>query len=446
MSKITPPNTIEKLHELLASNLLPQVASLLTTMHSSEIADFLESVPGKSREKIWDIVDAEKKSKILPHLQETVRTELLEQMQPQEVSAATKDMETDDAADIIQNLPEDLQESILLSMDQQNRLRLASILSYPEDSAGRLMNPDVIPIRADVPLEVVTRYLRRLENIPRTTDSLIIVDRKNRYLGVLSIIDILIGAPEKHVAEFMQEETTVSSHLSAKEVAKIFEQRDLVSAAVIDNEGTLLGRITIDDVVDIIQEEAEQTFRHLAGLNEEDMFGPILKSTKQRATWLGINLATVFLSTWVIGRFADTIQQLIALAILMPVVASMGGIAGTQTLTIAIRGIALGQLNKSNAWALMSKEIAVGGLNGIIWACVVATIVSIWFENTSLGLIIGLAMLINLFVAAIAGAAIPLAIKHYGIDPAIAGGVILTTITDVVGFITFLGLASLLLI
>lgn len=450
MNDLTQPgitqDTLTQLHEMLASKSLDRARDLLSEMHPSEVADFLESLPGKSREKIWNLLELDKEGDVLAHLQDAVRSELLEQMHPHEVAAATKDLETDDVADIIQDLPEDVQDSVLLSMDEQNRLRLASVLSYPEDTAGGLMNTDVISVRADVSLDVVTRYLRRMENIPEKTDNLMVVDRENQYLGVLTVIDILVGDPEESVGELMIEEAGVSTDLSANDVAKIFEQRDWISAAVVNDEGVLLGRITVDDVVDVIQDEAEQTVRSMAGLGDDDMFAPIFTSTKRRAVWLGINLATAFLGAWVIGRFEDTIQQLVALAVLMPIVAGMGGVAGSQTLTIAIRGIALGQLGKSNARALMLKEIAVGMLNGLMWACVVSVVVVFWFGDVSLGFIIALAMIVNLLVAALAGAVIPLGLKRYGIDPAIAGGVLLTTVTDVVGFMTFLGLASIFLV
>jgi len=450
MNDLTQPgvtqDTLTQLHELLASKSLDRARGLLSEMHPSEIADFLESLPGKSREKIWNLIEFDREGDVLTHLQDAVRTDLLERMQPQEVAAATKDLETDDVADIIQDLPVEIQDSVLLSMDEQNRVRLASVLSYPEDTAGGLMNTDVISVRADVSLDVVTRYLRRMENIPERTDNLMVVDRNNLYLGALRVIDILVGDPEQSVGDLMKKESCISADFSASEVAKVFEQRDLVSAAVVNDKGILLGRITVDDVVDVIQDEAEQTVRSMAGLGDDDMFAPIFTSTKRRAIWLGINLATAFLAAWVIGRFEDTIQQLVALAVLMPIVAGMGGVAGSQTLMIAIRGIALGQLGRSNARALMVKEISVGLLNGLMWACVVSVIVVFWFDDTSLGFIIGLAMIVNLLVAALAGAVIPLGLKHYGIDPAIAGGVILTTVTDVVGFMTFLGLASLYLV
>jgi magnesium transporter len=415
-------------------------------MHPSEIADVMESLPGKSRATLWNLIDPGIEGDVLSELQDAVRAELLEQMQPQEVAEVTKDLDTDDAADIIQDLPEEVQDSVLLSMDEQNRLRLASVLSYPEDTAGGLMNIDVVPIRAEVSLDVVMRFLRRLGQIPEKTDNLMVVDRENRFLGVLALTDVLVSDPEDTVGEVMIKETGIPAQTPDNEVAKMFEQRDLVSAAVVNDENILLGRITVDDVVDVIQEEAEHIVRSMAGLGDDDMFAPIITSTKRRALWLGINLATAFLAAWVIGRFEETIQQLVALAILMPIVAGMGGIAGSQTLTVAIRGIALGQISKSNARALMIKELAVGILNGIMWACVVSVIVVLWFQNLPLGIIIGLAMIINLIIAALAGAFIPLALKHFGIDPAIAGGVLLTTVTDVVGFMTFLGLATIFLI
>ncbi|MEE9551658.1 MAG: magnesium transporter [Gammaproteobacteria bacterium] len=438
--------TLEFLYESLSDKSLDVARELLANMHHSEIADVLESLPGKSRETLWNLIDPEIEGDVLSELQDAVRAELLEQMHPQEVAEVTKDLDTDDAADIIQDLPEEVQDSVLLSMDEQNRQRLAAVLSYPEDTAGGLMNIDVISVRAEVTLDVVTRYLRRLDQIPEKTDNLMVVDRENKYLGVLALTDILVSDPENTVGAVMIEETGIPAQTPANEVAKMFEQRDLVSAAVVNNDNILLGRITVDDVVDVIQEEAEHIVRSMAGLGDDDMFAPIITSTKRRALWLGINLATAFLASWVIGRFEETIQQLVALAVLMPIVAGMGGIAGSQTLTIAIRGIALGQISKSNARALMIKEFAVGILNGIMWACVVAAIVVLWFQNLPLGIIIGLAMIINLIIAALAGAFIPLALKRFGIDPAIAGGVLLTTVTDVVGFMTFLGLATIFLI
>jgi magnesium transporter len=440
------PTIAELLHKSLSANTVDLSRELLSQMHPSEIADVLEGLPGKTREILWNLIDPEVEGDVLSELQDAVRAELLENMQPQEVAEATKNLDADDAVDIIQDLPEDVQDSVLLSMDEQNRQRLTSALSYPEDTAGGLMNIDVISIRTDVTLDVVLRYLRRLGEIPEKTDNLMVVDRDNKYLGVLTLANILLKDPDTSVGEIMTKQTGIPADTPAGDVAKIFETRDLVSAAVIDQNNLLLGRITVDDVVDVIQEEAEHAVRSMAGLGDDDMFAPVITSTKRRALWLGINLATAFLAAWVIGRFEDTIQQLVALAVLMPIVAGMGGIAGSQTLTIAVRGIALGQISKTNAKALMIKEGAVGVLNGIMWACIVALVVIMWFQNLLLGIIIGLAMIINLIIAALAGALIPLALKRFNIDPAIAGGVILTTVTDVVGFMTFLGLAAMFLV
>jgi len=436
----------QDLLEALDSEDYGLVRKRLAELHPSEIADLLESLPAKPRENLWDLVEPGDEGDVLSHAQDAVRTALLEQMLPREVAEATKGLETDDAADILQDLPEEVVDSVLLSMDAQNRERVASILSYPEDTAGGLMNTDVVPVRADVTLDVVSRYLRQLGEIPDQTDSLMVVDRKSKYIGILTLAKLLTKKPVQTVAETMTADAGIPADMSAHDVATLFEQRDLFTAAVVDNDGKLLGRITVDDVVDVIQDEAEQTVLSMAGLGDHDMFAPVLTSTKRRAVWLGINLMTAFLASWVIGRFEDTIQTLVALAVLMPIVASMGGIAGSQTLTISIRGLALGQISKANANSLLYKEVAVGLFNGLIWSAVVGLVAFIWFRNMSLGVIIGLAMMINLVIAAVAGSLIPLALKKIGVDPAIAGGVLLTTVTDVVGFMTFLGLATLFLL
>ena len=436
----------QSLHEALENDQPEVVRALLRELHPSEIADILESMPGRSRSTLWELIEPELSGDVLSHAQDAVRAGLLELMHPHEVADATRDLDTDDVADILQDLPEDVVDSVLLSMDSQNRDRLASILSYDEDTAGGLMNTDVVPVRADVSLDVVARYLRKLGEVPDQTDSLMVVDRDNRYMGVLPLSSILTKKPEISVGEVMKADDGIAALTSAHDVAKLFEQRDLISAAVVDEQGKLLGRITIDDVVDVIQDEAGQTVLSMAGLGEDDMFAPVIASTRRRAVWLGINLLTALLASWVIGRFEDTIKQLVALAVLMPVVASMGGIAGSQTLTVAIRGLALGHLSRANARSLLFKEGAIGVMNGLLWACVVSVVAIFWFKDAALGAIIGLAMIINLIIAAISGALIPVMLKQLGIDPAIAGGVVLTTVTDVVGFMTFLGLATMFLV
>lgn len=439
-------SAIDSLHEALDQEDIELARDVVATLHPSEIADVIESMPGDERDNVWALIDAELEGDVLSHMQDTVRTEFLEQMHPDRLANATRNLDADDVADILQDLPEEVADTVLRSMDEQNLHRLSSILTYAEDTAGGLMNIDVVSVRADVSLDTVARYIRLLGSIPEKTDNLMVVDRDNHYLGVLALTELLVRDPQSTVGVWMEEESYLSANTPKTEVAKLFEQRDLVSAAVIDEKGRLLGRITIDDVVDVIQEAAEHAVRSMAGLGEDDMFSPVLVTTKRRAIWLGINLLTAFLAAWVIGRFEDTIHELVALAVLMPVVAGMGGIAGSQTLTIAIRGIALGQIVRSNIKPLLKKELTVGILNGILWSCVVAGIVILWFDDPSLGLIIGVSMIINLVIAAFAGAMIPLILKRYGIDPAVAGGVILTTVTDVVGFMTFLGLATIFLI
>ena len=417
-------------------------------LHPSEIADLLESLPSKDRENLWELIGADLEGEVLSHAQDGVRAGLLEQMLPHEVAAATENLETDDAADIIQDLPEEVVDEVLGSMDEHNRVRLEQALSYDEDTAGGLMNTLMLSVYDNVDLEVVIRYLRMKGEVPEKSESLIVVDRDNHYQGMLPFVTILTSNPEEKVSDVMDTEIeAVPTDMPANEVAKLFEQRDLYSVAVIDEEKAPLGRITIDDVVDVIRDQGDHSLMSMAGLDEDDdMFAPVMVSAQRRALWLGINLATAFLAAWVIGRFAATIEQMVALAVLMPIVASMGGIAGSQTLTIVIRGLAVGQLGPANSRALLLKEVAVGLFNGVIWATVVGLIAGLWFNNQALGLVIATAMIVNLFVAAFFGALIPLWLKKKEIDPALAGGVILTTVTDVIGFLVFLGLASLFLV
>ncbi len=441
---------LKLLQETMNSEQVDDIAWLkegIKELHPSEIADLLESLPSKDREHLWELIGSDLEGEVLSHAQDGVRSGLLEQMQPHEVAAATENLETDDATDIIQDLAEDVVDEVLSSMDEHNRARLEKALSYPEDTAGGLMNTLMLSVYDNVDLGVVIRYLRMKGEVPEKSDSLIVVDRNNHYQGMLPLVKILTSRPEEQVADVMNTDIeAVSTDMSANEIAKLFEQRDLYSVAVVDEEKVPLGRITIDDVVDVIRDQGDHSLMSMAGLDEDDdMFAPIFVSAHRRALWLGINLTTAFLAAWVIGRFADTIEQLVALAVLMPIVASMGGIAGSQTLTIVIRGLAMGHLGPANSRALLLKEIAVGFLNGILWATVVGLISAFWFNNQQLGMVIAVAMVVNLFVAAFFGAVIPLWLKKREIDPALAGGVMLTTVTDVIGFLVFLGLASVFL-
>jgi magnesium transporter len=439
---------LEQLTQALDSGDAQRVRGLLSTLHSAEIADLLESIPHGPREKLWELVDPDDLGETLVEVNDEVRAGLINSMATDDLVAATEGLDADDLADLIQDLPGDVIQETLRAMDQQNRDRLVSVLHYPEDTAGGLMNVDVVTVRADVTLDVVQRYLRLHIDIPDTTDSLFVVDRDDHFKGLLPLSAILTNDPHKLVAEVMNTDVTgIPASMDDAKVAKMFENHNLVSAPVLSHEGKLIGRITIDDVVDVIREDADHSLLSLAGLDEEDdTFAPVVKSARRRAVWLGINLFTAFLASWVIGLFQATIEQVVALAVLMPIVASMGGIAGSQTLIIVIRGLALGQIGISNARWLMYKELAVSALNGIAWAMVVALISAFWFQNPNIGYIIGAALVINLLCAALAGLAIPFILTHLKIDPAHAGTVILTTVTDVVGFLVFLGLGTVFLL
>ena len=439
---------LEQLRQALDSGDAHQVRNLLSNLHSAEIADLLESFPHGPREILWELVDPDDHGETLVEVNDEVRAGLIDKMEPHDLVAATEGLDADDLADLIQDLPGDVIQETLNAMDKQNRDRLVSVLHYPEDTAGGLMNVDVVTVRADVSLDVVLRYLRLHIDIPDTTDSLFVVDRDDHFKGVLMLSTILTNDPDRLVAEVMNTDVTgIPADMDDAKVAKLFENLNLVSAPVLDDDGKLIGRITIDDVVDVIREDADHSLLSLAGLDEEDdTFAPVIKSARRRAVWLGINLFTAFLASWVIGLFQATIEQVVALAVLMPIVASMGGIAGSQTLIIVIRGLALGQIGVSNARWLMYKELAVSALNGIAWAMVVALISGLWFKNPDIGYIIGAALVINLLCAAVAGLAIPFVLTRLNIDPAHAGTVILTTVTDVVGFLVFLGLGTVFLL
>jgi len=444
----TTENRLELLTRALDSGAAEQIHHLLIKLHPAEIADMLESFPHGPREILWELVDPNDHGETLVHLNDEVRAGLIDTMETDDLVAASEGLDADDLADLIKDLPGAVIQLILRSMDEQNRDRLVAVLHYPEDSAGGLMNVDVVTVRADVTLDVVLRYLRLYIEIPAATDSLFVVDREDHYKGVLSLATLLTNDPDLLVAKVMNRGINgIPATLPDTEVARLFEDRDLVSAPVISDAGKLLGRITIDDVVDVIREDADHSLLSMAGLDEEDdTFAPVIKSARRRAVWLCVNLFTAFLASWVIGLFQATLEQVVALAVLMPIVASMGGIAGSQTLIIVIRGMALGQIGSSNARWLMYKELSVTALNGIAWAVVVAVISALWFDNPDIGLIIGAALLITLLFAAVAGLSIPFILKRMNIDPAHAGTVLLTTVTDVVGFLVFLGLGTIFLL
>ncbi|MDC0198504.1 magnesium transporter, partial [Candidatus Thioglobus sp.] len=411
-----------------------------------EIALLFEAIQPKDRSILWPGVEISIQGEILKEVNEDVQSQLIDEMSVDALVKATEKLDTDDLADIVPNMPESAVHSLLLTLDFKHRERLNKVLSYPENSAGGLMNTDFITVRPDVSIRAVIRYLRLLKEMPVDTDQVFVVDRDFNYLGSLLITSLLTEEPGQMVEKFISNDFSkpVNAETDESEVALLFEQRNLISAPVIDENNQLVGRITIDDVVDVIRDQAEHSVMSMVGLDEdEDVFAPIIHSSKKRSIWLGVNLITAFIAVYFIGLFEATLQQKIALAILMPVVASMGGIAGTQTLIIVTRGIATGRVTSANIRALINKEVAVSGLNGIIWSLVIGLITYYWFSDLLLSLIIALAIITNLIVAAFSGAFLPLLLSKLRIDPALAGGVILTTITDVIGFVAFLGLAAL---
>jgi len=444
----TEQSNLQKLRERLESGRMRGARGLIGSLHPSELARLLESLPLQERAVVWEMVDAQLGGDVLVEVAEEVRDGLIENMQPDELIASIEGMQVDDLADLVADLPETLTREVLKSLDQQNRERLTQVLAFDEDSAGGLMNVDIVTVRPDVNLEVVCRYLRARGEMPDGTDAIFVVDRRNEYQGALLLSRLLTYDSELLVRDVMSTDVTpIRADSASEEVVWTFENRDLLSAPVVDDEGRLLGRITVDDVVDVIRDEAEHSLMGAAGLDEEDdMFAPAIRSARRRALWLGINLATAFVAASVVDMFQETLDQIVLLAVLMPVVPSMGGIAGTQSLTIMTRAIALNQIDKGNARGILRKELVVGVLNGILWSAVVAAIAYVWFGDMRIGVVIAAAMSINLVVAAGAGFIVPLTLRRLGIDPALAGGVVLTTITDVVGYMSFLGLGAALLL
>ncbi len=439
---------IDTLTEALQSGRFVRMRRLLASLHPAETAHLLESLPPHERRICWPIISPDLRGDVLSFMGDDVRTDLMTNMDTADLLSATEGLDADDVADILQDLPEHVMREVLRAMDSQHRRRIETILAHEEDTAGGLMNTDVVTIRSDLTIEVVLRYLRMLADLPENTDSLYVVDHNDTYIGTLALSQIVSRSRSLTVSNVMSHQVdAIPADMPSNEVALRFEKHDLISAPVIDADNRLLGRITIDDVVDVIRDEAEHSMLSMAGLGEdEDTFAPIGKSIHRRSVWLGVNLLTAFLAAWVIGLFDTTIEKQVALAILMPIVASMGGIAGSQTLTLVIRSMALGQLNKQNQRWLLRKELAVGASNGLIWAVAISLVTMLWFKSFALGLLIGAAIVINLVAAALAGVSIPIGLKKMGIDPALSGSVLLTTVTDVVGFVAFLGFATLFIV
>ncbi|MDC0173074.1 magnesium transporter [Gammaproteobacteria bacterium] len=445
---IVTDKLLAKLDNSIDSVTLNQVRHTLNNLAPPDIAHQLEIAPPKYRHILWELVDPEVSGEVLQDLSDDIQLEFLNKMDGAEVALLTEGLDVDDVVDILQQLPDRVIPEVLKAMSLQDRQRVETVLTYKEDTAGGLMDTEIVTVRPDITVDVVLRYLRRFEELPETTDNLFVVSRDDTFLGNLSIGKLLTSSPTTTVREVMNTEfKAIDVNSIDSDVAILFQRYDLVSAPVIDESRRLLGRITIDDVVDVIVEDADHSLLAMAGLSDtEDTFSSIGRTAPRRAVWLGVNLLTAILASSAISLFEATLDKVVVLAILMPIVASMGGVAGSQTLTVVIRGMALGQVERGNISWLLSKEFAVGALNGLLYASVVGGIVSVWFQDIRMAVIIGLAMAINLMAAALTGTILPVILRSLKIDPALAGSVILTTITDIVGFVSFLGLAAVFLV
>ena len=444
-----PDNNLGKLIQDLESDQVAGIRKTLTSLNPPEIARLLESLTVDKRKIIWQLVGQDDEGEILKELVDDVRQNLIEEMDASELIAVTQDMELDDLADLLIDLPEAITEQIITALDQQDQVRLESVMSYKENTAGGLTNPRIVSVRRGITIEVLIRYLRKLRKLPEDTNYIYIVNKHNEYLGAVKLVDLFIENKEKNIEDIMDESVKAfAAKTDSYQVSLDFQDLDITSAPVVDDRNKLLGQITIDDVVDVIQDQVNSEIFNMAGLDDEDdIFAPILVSSKRRAIWLGMNLITAFIVAGAVGLFQEILGQIVILAVLMPIVASMGGVAGNQTLILVIRGIATQKIQGSNAIKLLIKESSVALLNGFTWAIVVSVLAVVLFQTSwNIGFIVGAAMLLNILASAIAGVSIPFLLKRVGIDPALAGGVMMTTLTDVLGFITFLGLATLFLL
>lgn len=436
------------LSDALDSGRLGPVRRLVNTLAPAEIGNLLESLPHDKRMVVWGLVDPEDDGEVLVHVGDEVRESLIADMDADELVAAVEDLDIDDLADLVEDLPDAVIEEVLRAMDRENRERLEQVLSYPEDTAGRLMNPDVVTVRADTTVDVVLRFLRLRGELPEHTDHLYVVNRRHQLMGWVALQDLVTREPGTPINKLIDDELD-SIHVadSAEQVARQFSDNDWVSAPVVDDGNILLGRITVDDVIDIIREQAEHQALSAAGLDEdEDLFSPIKRAVRGRVVWLGINLCTAFLAAFVIGRFEATIEQIVALAVLMPVVAGIGGNAAVQVLTLMVRGLALGQVGASNARILLWKEFRVALINGLLIGGLVGIVALVWFHDWVLSLVIFAALVINFCSASLAGVLLPLLLKRMRVDPAVAGTVVVTAVTDIMGFFSFLGLATAIML
>ncbi len=425
------------------------VKNTLSSLSPYEIARLLESIEPRTREILWQLVDQDDEGEVLKELVDDVRQNIIDEMDTEELIAATQDMELDDLADILNDLPNQITDQVIKALDQEDQVRLESVISYEEDTAGGLTNPNILSIRRGISINGLIRYLRSMEKLPINTNYIYVINRNNEYLGSVKLLDLFTDNRDMPIEEIMDQSVNpIDANVKANQVAIKFQNLDLISAPVVDASNRLLGEITVDDVVDVIQDQANSEIFNMAGLDDEDdIFAPVFLSSRRRAVWLGANLVTAFIVASAVSLFQETLDQIVILAVLMPIVASMGGVAGNQTLILVIRGVAMGRIQSSNALRLLSKEFLVALVNGVFWSVIVSVLAVLFFSTTwNIGLIVGASMLINILASSIAGVSIPFLLKRLGIDPALASGVLMVTLTDVLGFITFLGLATMLLL
>ncbi|QUJ67128.1 magnesium transporter [Photobacterium sp. GJ3] len=437
--------TLQQVNQALERGMFVHVRRMLQDMEPEDIAHLLEASPPKERQVLWQLTDPEEQGEILDELSEDVKDGIVALMDPEKLAAVTEGMESDDVAYVLRSLPDRRFQEVLAQMDAADRHRIEQAMAYPEESAGGIMSTDFVTIRGDVTADVVLRYLRMKGELPEATDALYVVDENNVLIGHLSLATLITTQPDVEIHDVMDDpDEAIKVDMDDSEVANLFERRNWLSAPVVDASNQLVGRITIDDVVDIIREDAEHSMMSMAGMDDdEDTFAPVMKSARRRSIWLGVNVLAALAAASVSNMFEDTLDKMAAIAVLMTIVPSMGGVAGNQTVALVIRGLAVGHIGDSNTRWLLSKEARVGLINGILWACIIGGVVVLWKGNLVLGGIIAGAMMTNLLIAGIAGVGVPVILKKFNIDPALAGGMALTTITDIVGLSVFLGLATL---
>ena len=446
MEPIEQENNLNQLLESSSELSQDEIRSLLKKLSSSEIAHALESSPPKQRKLFFSLLETNEEGDVLVDLGEEIQQELVSNISNEELAEAVKELEPDETVDILQILPEERMNTILSKMSYRDRKRIEIGLTYPENTAGGLLNTDVISVRPSHTIEVVINYLRDQEELPDNTDKIFVVNREDEYIGEIAISKIITCMPNLTVREIMS--TSINPILVSqdnKEVATIFERNDIISSAVIDEFGKLIGRITIDDVLDVIREDADQNFLGMAGV-AEDTFAPPGRAARSRVFWLSMNLLTAFIASMTINIFKDVLDQIVYLAVLMPIVASMGGVAATQTLTIVLRGLTLEQINTSNLKWLFKRELAVSIMNGLVLSILVGLVTFLWFDEIKLSFLISFALIINLISSVVAGVFVPIILRGLNQDPAISGSVVVTTVTDVIGFLSFSGLATVFLI